>query len=249
MIQSVQRAFRIVEALDAAGSDGATLGALSSGCGLKAPTAHNVLSTLIELGYARQDTETRRYALGPRAAGLGTGQAMVSRLQLAASPAVTRLHECVNETVILTVDLGQKRHSILSRESAHPLRVGASTGVDDHFYDTATGRVLLSQCDDAALSRFIAAQGLPGDSWPRVSTLAELNSRLSAIRCSGHARVDKSGSHVRALAVPVHPPGFAFRVALGLYYPTVRGDRHDDEVLVARLQEAADEIEHVFERM
>ena len=248
MVQSVQRALRLLERLDAGGVEGLTLSELCLGAGLKAPTAHNLLATLVELGYAEQLSATRRYVLGERSRSLGTGRAAVARLKHVAGEPLRRLHEQVNETVILAVDLDGQRHSILSCESAQELRVTASLGADDHFYNTATGRILLAWRTPAAVAAFVAEHGVPGPEWPGAADEAGLAQALAAIRSRLQAEFANPASHVRALAVPVRVPGGSPSAALGLFYPTVRHSAGRLDELWTRLREAAKSIETACER-
>lgn len=249
MVQSVQRALRLLELLDAGGVGGCMLTDLCARAGLKAPTAHNLLATLIELGYAVQDPPTRRYRMGERARNLGTGRAAVARLKHAAAQPVEALHAQTNETVILAVGFEGRRHSILSCESEHELRVTAATGVDDHFYDTATGRMLLALRSPPEAQAFVDEHGLPGAAWPEVAGTAGLTQVLAGIRTAGHAELTKPQSHVRALAVPVSLPGCPLHAALGLFYPTVRDAAGRRADLLQRLHEAARQIEDAYERI
>ncbi len=249
MVQSVQRALRLLEHLDAGGLAGRTLSELCAATALKAPTAHNLLATLVELGYALQEPATRRYVVGERAASLGTGRAAVARLKHAATGPVRRLHEAVNETVILAVDVDDRRQSILSCESEHELRVTATTGSDEHFYDTATGRVLLALRTPQAAQAFVLRHGLPGEGWPAVSSADGLARALAAIRQAGCADFVRPASHIRALAVPVRIREARLSAALGLFYPTVREPAGRREDLLERLRAAATDIEAVYERI
>src|SRR6478735_9709743 len=63
-VQSIERAFTILEAL--AGNGGVMgLSALAAESGLPLPTIHRLARTLVDLGYLRQEP-SRQYALGPR---------------------------------------------------------------------------------------------------------------------------------------------------------------------------------------
>lgn len=76
-VQSVQRAFSILEAMAAEGGEiGVSRSATTTA--LPLPTIHRAIKTLVTLGYVRQETN-RRYSLGARllylgdAAGRGLG--------------------------------------------------------------------------------------------------------------------------------------------------------------------------------
>lgn len=249
MVQSVQRALRLLELLDAGGDDGRMLTELSADSGLKVPTSHNLLATLVTLGYACQPSGTRRYALGERARSLGSGRSAVARLRHAAAGPVNDLHAEANETVILAVDLGGRRHSILSCESAHELRVTAGTGVDDHFYDTATGRMLLALRTPEAVQEHVDRHGLPGPAWPEVTDRESLAEVLDELRGAGHVQLAKPTSHVLALAVALPLTRPAIAASLGLFYPTVRDRRGHQAQMLKRLHAAARTIADRYERM
>ena len=247
MVQSVQRALRLLELLDAGGVGGCMLTDLCARAGLKAPTAHNLLATLIELGYAVQDPPTRRYRMGERARNLGTGRAAVARLKHAAAQPVEALHAQTNETVILAVGFEGRRHSILSCESEHELRVTAATGVDDHFYDTATGRMLLALRSPAEAQAFVDEHGLPGAAWPEVAGTAGLTQVLAGIRTAGHAELASRRAMCGRWLCRV--PAGCPHAALGLFYPTVRDAAGRRADLLQRLHEAARQIEDAYERI
>jgi DNA-binding IclR family transcriptional regulator len=249
MIQSVRRAVSLLELLDHAGPGGLSLSAIAASAELKVPTAHHLINTLVNLGYAAQDPASRHYVLGKAAVALGSVRTVTDRLSRIAEPIVADVHREVDETVVLALYADGMRHTIECRESDQPLRVGASTGVDAHLYGTATGRVLLSLLDGPELRGFIASAGLPGAEWPEAASEADLRRALAEIRDRELAEFRRTGNHVVALAVPVRFQGPAPRVAVGLYYPAVRDDSARRRELEDALHRAATSISAEFERI
>ena len=248
MVQSVERAFALLEALEQQGRKGAALGDLAARTGLKPPTAHNLLQTLVELGYAARDAGTRQYALGKKASALGRQQFLAQALAETALPVLRDLQSHLDETVILALYRDGLRHTLASVESRHSLRVGGGTGVDDHLYGTATGRVLLGQLGDGTLNRFVRDRGLPGDAWPEVATEHALRRELRRVRDERLASCDSLSGDVRAVAVPVAISEPDAHVALGMYYPTVRPPEGGIPRLRKLLDEAAAAIQAELER-
>lgn len=246
MIQSVERAMALLEAMDAMGRTGVSLGDLASSVGLKAPTAHNLLQTLVALGYVVHDADTRHYALGEKAWVLGHRQFLGDTLAEVAQSVLQKFHRDFNETVVLALYRDGQRHTVATVESGHTLRVGGETGVDDHFYDTATGRVLLSYLEPDAIALFIRDHGLPGEEWPEADTKDALFGALTKIRADRFSFYARSGSHVMAAAVPVRISGHDANVALGLYYPSVRPPQGGAKRLRQHLIHAARDIESRF---
>ena len=68
-VQSLERAFELLELMAAAGGE-IGLSQLASDSGLPLPTIHRLVRTLVAGGYMLQ-LPSRRYALGPRLIGLG----------------------------------------------------------------------------------------------------------------------------------------------------------------------------------
>lgn len=248
MVQAVERAVALLERLDRAGAGGATLGELSSDTGLKPPTARGLLVTLEALGYVRQSAASRRYRLGDGARDLGRRESLVSRLTRAGAAPVAAARERTGETVLLAVYRDGRRHTLVTEQSPHALRVGSNTGVDDHFYATATGRLLLSLLNPDELTAAVARLGPPDADWPEAGG-ADLARELARIRAAGVARFRARDRQVHALAVPVPLEDGDVPAAVGAYLPAARYDAVRDGEILAALRETAAVIAAEYERM
>lgn len=241
MIQSIERCMTLLELLSSAGPEGLGLGDLAARSGLKAPTAHNILATLVELGYADQ-ISGRHYVLGVKARQLGNRGGLVQRLTQHAHGPMSELVQRVQETAVFCLYERGKRRTLVALESAHVLRVAAQEGEDDRLLSTATGRVLLSLLRENELKRWLVGRSLPDYGWPEVADLTALQAALAQIRESGHCSFSKD-TLIHALAVPVLLPEYGLRAALGIFYP--RGRRPadgDDWELLLRLKDTAVKI-------
>jgi len=69
-VQSVQRAFEILEVMADGSASALTLSEIATATGRPAPSIHRLIRTLVDLGYVRQDP-FRRYALAPGLIRLG----------------------------------------------------------------------------------------------------------------------------------------------------------------------------------
>ncbi len=249
MIQSLERAFCLLELLDAAGTVGLGLTELAERAGLKASTTRNFLSSMVDLGYVRQDLGTRRYYLGARAQALGTREFKLEKLRAAAVPVVEALQEEVRETVLLACWDNGLRRTLVTAESDHALKVGATLSADTSFYTTATGRLLLGLITPAERGELIQQLGLPtAEVWPEAADPAALAEQLDACTRAGSCVYDRKGSHIMALATAVPLPTGGLRAALGLYYPSVRDQPGRRDKLLVRLQRAAERIQEAYQR-
>lgn len=240
MIQSVTRALQLLEALDSAWPGHVSLTELAAQTGLKAPTAHSLLHTLVAMGYVEHSTITRRYALGERACAIGHPRYAADVLAKAAAPYVDSLRRELNETVVVALYRAGQRQTVVTAESDEALRVGVDQGVDRSFYETATGRVLLAMLPPDELQRVVDSVGLPHGLWPGVRTRDQLDVALAGIRAEGHAYLERlPDGHVLAVAVPIPSDGRDVCAALGLYYPSVRAGEQRRETIVAALERTA----------
>ena len=98
-VQSLQRAFELLERLADAGGE-ASLSELAASSGLPMPTIHRLIRTLVTLGYVRQNTN-RRYALGARLIRLGENASL--QFGTWARPLLAELVDEVGETANLAV--------------------------------------------------------------------------------------------------------------------------------------------------
>lgn len=223
MIQSLERAFQILELLNAADRRGGRLGAqaVSDAVGLKFPTTHNLLRSLVDLGYADQDPATRKYGLGDSARALGGGPTARDRLVAAARPVVERLARDWDETVLVAMHHPQGRIVVLQQESTQELKVSSTVGVPlNELYARPTGRILLAQLEEREVRAYWDSHGAAGAVWPEADALPHLLTALAQVRAAGALSLVTGGS--AGVAAPISIPAQGIRAALGCALPTNR---------------------------
>ncbi len=222
MIQSVERALGLLSVIANAGDSGLSLMELSARSGLKAPTTHNMLSTLESCGYIARLPDNRHYVLGPVALQMGRRDEDARRLATLAQAPIRELSQELGETVIVTLFQNCRRRTVAAVESKQLLRVGANIGVDDRLYDTATGRMMLALAGEDDLATVLYSLGSPGKRWPQAENPADLKQQLTSIRREGFVLYTPgTDRQVVAVAVPLTladgPPA-----AIGMYFPAGR---------------------------
>jgi IclR family transcriptional regulator, acetate operon repressor len=211
-VQSLNRAFALLELMAAAGADVA-LTELAARSGLPLPTIHRIVRTLVGSGYVRQ-LPSRRYALGPRLVGLG--DAASRALGEWARPHLAELVEQVGETASLAVLDGDAVVEV-AREPAPPAVPPAPAGRREPAHRTGAGRALLAQLPPARVAALLARTGPPqppGDP-------DRLARELDRVRHQGYA-VDDAEQEPGVRAVAVAVPGAAPPTALSVAGPQTR---------------------------
>lgn len=204
------------------------------------------LATLAEAGLLVRDDTTLNYRLGPRLYALASRTAD-GRLVREARPALRRIAQTTRETAHLCVLRGGNVLTVLSELSPHEFRTTGWEGVTTAAWRTPSGRVLLSDWDDAALSEWYAEHGkdtpivgpvppnsagfsvlsAPPEGKAIVTDLASLKTEIERVRRVGYALLDEELElGVVGASAPLTDHSGRIVAALNVSAPKVRiGDR------------------------
>ncbi|GAA1328076.1 IclR family transcriptional regulator [Leucobacter albus] len=228
-VQSVARAFALLEALAAADSE-LPLAELAAATGLAHPTAHRLLKTLQTLGYARQ-AESRDYGLGPGLIALGNRAA--PQLAARAQPLLNDLEELSQETSNLVMLDGAMAVYVAQQPSRHQMRMFTEVGRRVLPHSAGAGKAMLATLSEARVREIVEFTGLPRFTATTLTGVAELIAELRETRRRGYA-LDEGEREVGVRCVAVAIPGSAPPAALSVSGPAAR---MTDE-LIPRIVEA-----------
>ncbi|MFC4502689.1 MULTISPECIES: IclR family transcriptional regulator [Streptomyces] len=177
LISSVQRAFRLLEAVSAH-ENGAPAKQLAREAGLPLATAYHLLRTLVHDGYLRK-LEDGGFVLGDKLRTLhtaGRGQTLLSRVR----PTLAALRDELTTAAYLTFyEEGEIRVAEIVDGPRTP-RVDLWVGFEDAGHATALGKSVLRELDDDARNDYLSRHHL-SDLTPKTITSAlELLRRLDA---------------------------------------------------------------------
>ncbi len=249
MIQSLERAFQILELLNSLESAKKGLGGLeiSKRLGLKHPTVHNFLKSLHELGYIEKDPETNKFRLGQKSLNLGLSILNGNNLNHLARPIVRDLVNSVQETAVLTVFDQNLRHTILVEESSKPIKISINTFVDKNFYTTSTGRAMLCCMSKQQIDDLLKAVPLLEDYPFCPKNREELNEILNQTRFRAYEVIDKGD--ITVIGVPIYNKETHLYAALGVYFPTNGGKSREELAgIIGEVKEAATKINSLLSK-
>lgn len=237
VVQSVRRAFEILELITAAG-EGVSLSDLAESATLPLPTIHRLLQTLGALGYVRQ-LPNRRYGLGPRL--IKIGEVASRQLGAWARPHLATLVDKLGETANMAILDGDMATYVAQAPSAHSMRMFIEVGRRVHTHSTGVGKAILAQLDDGQVHGILARAGMPTSTVNSISDPDRLIEELQRIRTRGYATDDNEqelGVRCFAVAVPNMPSPSAISVS----GPITRVDVGFAERAVPLLKQAACDI-------
>lgn len=166
LIGSVQRAFRLLEAVSAH-ANGAPAKQLARETGLPLATAYHLLRTLVYDGYVRK-LDDGGFVLGDKLQTLhvrGSGQALLSRVR----PTLAALRDELATAAYLTFyEEGEIRVAEIVDGPRTP-RVDLWVGFEDAGHATALGKSVLRELDDEARRDYLSRHHL-ADLTPRTIT-------------------------------------------------------------------------------
>ncbi|MFJ8629524.1 IclR family transcriptional regulator [Streptomyces sp. NPDC093568] len=177
LIGSVQRAFRLLEAMSAH-ENGAPAKQLARETGLPLATAYHLLRTLVHDGYVRKLADGG-FILGERLETLhtaGRAQALLSRVR----PTLAALRDELSSAAYLTFyEEGEIRVAEIVDGPRAP-RVDLWVGFEDAGHATALGKTVLRELDEEARKDYLSRHSL-ADLTPRTITdTPELLRRIEA---------------------------------------------------------------------
>lgn len=173
MIQSVQRATRILSILADSYTEPVPLSTLASLAGINKSTCAHLIATLEAEGYATKISPSKGYILGPAAYCLTRFGDYKKELSNVCRPIFQYLHRHTGHTIVLAIIESGTKYIIDSIDNNGIFNVKTRIRSDD-IYRTATGRAILfnSPLEDA-ISIF-KKYGNPTEKvWPEVRNFNE----------------------------------------------------------------------------
>ncbi len=167
---------------------GLNLTQLAQSLGIPVSTAHELVSTLVELGYLQYDPELRRYEIGFKLLDLGQAYLHEMEIYLAATPflgQVSRALDCVASVYVF--DRAEDMVLALAEEggAAH-LRLIWRLGRQSTLHCSAPGKVFLAALKDEEVERLLARLGMAQFTPNTITDLARLRLELDNVREHGY---------------------------------------------------------------
>lgn len=210
-IQSLERAFAILEVI-AVHPEGIALAELCKRVGLHSSTTFHLVRTLVQLGFASQLAESRKYKIGRKLFSLAAGALDENELVARATPMLELLSQHTGESAHFAIRAGEDIVIAAKTEGPGIFQMADRAGAVRPANATALGKVLLAAMTPEQLDRYFTKTVLrrftPKTMIERDALLAE----LVDVRRNGIAFDDgEYNAEVRCVAVPVHD--FLGRVA------------------------------------
>jgi len=189
MVQSLERAFTVLESFREQESQGITQ--IMHATGLPKTTVHRIVRTLTELGYLEQDPKTAEYRLGLRFLSLAQTSADSLDWRPSALAAMDALQAETGESVYLGVREGAELLFIDEKVSLKPVRVGSAIGLRAPLHATAAGKAILAHLSQSQLDEALDRIELATYTGNTLTNKSDLRKELDVVRQKGYAVNDQ----------------------------------------------------------
>jgi len=175
--------------------------------GIPTSTAHRLLATINDAGFAVRDSTGTKYELGVRSHMLVHGLFRQFRIQPAAVPFLARLAKQLGETTALDVRVGWHVVRIAGFEGWNEIHAGTRIGQASPLASTAGGLAILAHLPADEVEGYLRWEG-GGRRSP--SRTRALRGRLDEVSEAGWVREAGEDGDSAELAFPVRLDGRAF---------------------------------------
>ena len=175
---------------------------------LPTSTAHRMLVTLEDAGFAGRDMTRARYELGARAHRLVHSLLAMYPIQHAAAPFLARLADTSGETASLDVGVGWVTVRMAGAEGWHEVHAGQRMGETLPLGASAAGLAILALAPAADVDRYLTWEGGGRRAAARTRAFRVALAAATADRCTSMVTSDATGAQL-AFSVAVHGRGVA----------------------------------------
>ncbi|QPZ38328.1 IclR family transcriptional regulator [Paramicrobacterium chengjingii] len=242
MSDSLRKSITLLEALRVM-ADGGSARTLAEATGIPRSTVQRLLTVLDESQMVVQDSRTLKYSIGPKTLMLGMAYRRGIDLSSLARPLMLQLRASTNETVGLSIRIGNVRMFIEEVQSLAHLRFASELGALYPLWSGAAGRVLMTELSEVEIDAVLG-------STPDAAAIVHAPiGRDELLRLMRHVRLTKNArafnetlDNISSIAVPVRDNRGAVAASLSLSGPSERlTDARMDEVLPL-LNDAAEQL-------
>jgi DNA-binding IclR family transcriptional regulator len=210
-IQSLERAFAILEQV-ATNRGGISLAELCKSVGLHSSTTFHLIRTMVQLNYASQDPESKKYKIGRKVFALAAGALDENELASRAMPVLERLTDRTRESSHFAIRSGDDVIILAKISGTGMFQLVDRAGAVRPANATALGKVLLAAMTPIQIERYFEKSELQRFTPRTIVERDALRAELDQVRRDGIAFDDgEFDAEARCVAVPVYD--FLGRVA------------------------------------
>lgn len=177
----------LIKAVAAHEPEGGTTSAVARQAAIARPTAHRLLSALVDVGFVERDRETGHWLLGPEHYFLGAAASARYDVTAAAQPVVRRLALATGESAFFSARRGDETVCLVREDGSFPIRSHVLVeGLRFPLGVASAGLAILAYLPEREQEELITGRDLAAIHGPSHAA-APLRERLARTRSKGYA--------------------------------------------------------------
>lgn len=241
-VQSAERIFQVLEMLADNGEMG--LMELSTALGLHKSTVHRLLTSLIYMGYAKQNAKTQKYTLTCKLVNM-SGK-ILDRMDIVeiAKPYLERLSNLSGETVHLVRRDGNDILYIYKIEAkVGTIRMVSRVGMMHPMYCSGVGKAIMATLPEKEVKKIWDASVIERKTDKTIVTYEDMLTTLEEVRRKGYALDDEENEEgVRCIAASLRGYGKNVKYAFSISGPVSRMTKERVEELSTDMKKVQAEL-------
>ncbi|OOG53218.1 hypothetical protein B0E49_12235 [Polaromonas sp. C04] len=203
VIGSLSRGLQVLDVLRQANGY-LSLSDIAAETGLDASTAHRLVQTLTENGYAVRDDVQKRYLPGPRALSPLSLFHPLTQLRREASSTLHSLQKETGYTTALALFVGKERMVVDFVQGGHPLSPYYESWLKSPLHGSASGRLLLAWMPESEREQLLGAGPYEAYTPKTITDPSALSREFGRVRMRGYAVARDDYNHgLLAIGVPL----------------------------------------------
>lgn len=244
-IQSVERAFRILEYISANNSAGVS--ELSRALDINKSTVFGLIKTLEKLGYILKNKKDDKYSISYKFYTLSSRPILNLPIIDICKPYLEKLNKEYDETVHLVVSTESKVVYILKLDGNQSIGVSTKIGSEMPLHCTGVGKAILALRDDEEILEYVKKYGLEAYTKNTITNKYLLMDEIELIRSRGYSIDDEEvQNNLYCIAIALKYNNDEYAISLSM--PKFRIDENREEIITKDLLSIKENIYKYFSK-
>jgi DNA-binding IclR family transcriptional regulator len=224
-----------------------TLSELAAAAEIPQRTVNKILATLVAHDLLVAGDDGKRYRLGYAWLRIADYRRRKLDVRDSALPAMQRIRDTINETVLLSVRVGDRRIILDCAESTQPIRRIAQSGFEAPLHVGSAGRVLLAGMNDTDIHAYLDRTKLINYGYDTMTDLTRIWDDIRRIRKNSHTvAVNEITEGTASVSAPIKDHNQGTIAVLTITCPKFRFDKSLEKTCIRAITDAAREVSQSF---
>jgi len=241
-LEAIDRTFSILESF-LENNEELSISELAKSTGLSPSVIHRIVTSLAKKGYLTQKDKRGKYSLGLKFLSFSYFIQKNTAISNVALPFMLELSKLTNESVTLGIPDNRELVVVERVEVDHDLRVGGGVGKRASLYNTAVGKLFLSQMSYAEKQSIFSDPSTVKSTQYSIVDLSQMEKELERFKIEGCTfDREEMAIGIWSVAAPIYGIKGNIEAGVAVIVPTVRINNEKEVSLSSLIKACAAKI-------